>query len=135
MTDTDVDPVIGPRADRRRRRHHARRLRSAVRRTTTYAENIGVMAATRIYSTAAYWVAAAVAIALSLCPKVGAAISAIPPGVLGGATIVLYGLVGVLGVRIWFDQRRRLLQTAEPDDRGHPVDHRHRRLHLAAGGI
>ena len=69
--------------------------------TTTYAENIGVMAATRVYSTAAYWIAAAVAIALSLCPKVGAAISAIPPGVLGGATIVLYGLVGVLGVRIW----------------------------------
>jgi uracil-xanthine permease len=69
--------------------------------TTTYAENIGVMAATRVYSTAAYWIAAAVAVALSLCPKVGAAISAIPPGVLGGATIVLYGLVGVLGVRIW----------------------------------
>ncbi|KAA0118900.1 uracil-xanthine permease family protein [Mycolicibacterium sp. P9-22] len=69
--------------------------------TTTYAENIGVMAATRIYSTAAYWVAAVVAIVLSLCPKVGAAISAIPPGVLGGATIVLYGLVGVLGIRIW----------------------------------
>jgi xanthine/uracil permease len=42
-----------------------------------------------------------VAIALALCPKVGAAISAIPPGVLGGATIVLYGLVGILGVRIW----------------------------------
>ncbi|MEH3131777.1 MAG: NCS2 family nucleobase:cation symporter [Mycolicibacterium neoaurum] len=69
--------------------------------TTTYAENIGVMAATRIYSTAAYWVAAVVAIFLALCPKVGATISAIPPGVLGGATIVLYGLVGVLGIRIW----------------------------------
>jgi uracil-xanthine permease len=69
--------------------------------TTTYAENIGVMAATRVYSTAAYWIAGAVAIGLSLCPKVGALISAIPPGVLGGATIVLYGLVGVLGVRIW----------------------------------
>ena len=69
--------------------------------TTTYAENIGVMAATRVYSTAAYWVAAGVAIVLSLCPKVGAAISAIPPGVLGGATVVLYGLVGILGVRIW----------------------------------
>ena len=69
--------------------------------TTTYAENIGVMAATRVYSTAAYWIAAAVAIVLSLCPKVGAAISAVPPGVLGGATIVLYGLVGVLGIRIW----------------------------------
>ncbi|MDT5078672.1 MAG: hypothetical protein QOJ80_3309, partial [Mycobacterium sp.] len=69
--------------------------------TTTYAENIGVMAATRVYSTAAYWIAAAVAIVLAMCPKVGAAISAIPPGVLGGATIVLYGLVGILGVRIW----------------------------------
>ncbi|WOC11899.1 uracil-xanthine permease family protein [Gordonia sp. MP11Mi] len=69
--------------------------------TTTYAENIGVMAATRVYSTAAYWIAAGVAVVLSLCPKVGAVISAIPPGVLGGATIVLYGLVGILGVRIW----------------------------------
>jgi uracil-xanthine permease len=69
--------------------------------TTTYAENIGVMAATRIYSTAAYWVAGLVAIGLSLCPKIGAAISAVPAGVLGGATVVLYGLVGILGVRIW----------------------------------
>ena len=69
--------------------------------TTTYAENIGVMAATRVYSTAAYWVAGIAAIVLALCPKVGATISAIPPGVLGGATIVLYGLVGVLGIRIW----------------------------------
>ncbi|TGD89070.1 nitrate reductase [Mycolicibacterium sp. CH28] len=69
--------------------------------TTTYAENIGVMAATRVYSTAAYWVAGVTAILLALCPKVGATISAVPPGVLGGATIVLYGLVGVLGVRIW----------------------------------
>jgi xanthine/uracil permease len=73
--------------------------------TTTYAENIGVMAATRVYSTAAYWVAGIVAIALSLCPKVGAVISAIPAGVLGGATIVLYGLVGVLGIRIWLTNR------------------------------
>jgi uracil-xanthine permease len=69
--------------------------------TTTYAENIGVMAATRVYSTAAYWVAGVTAILLALCPKIGATISAVPPGVLGGATIVLYGLVGVLGVRIW----------------------------------
>lgn len=69
--------------------------------TTTYAENIGVMVATRVYSTAAYWVAGTVAILLALCPKVGAVISSIPPGVLGGATVVLYGLVGILGVRIW----------------------------------
>ena len=69
--------------------------------TTTYAENIGVMAATRVYSTAAYWVAGMTAALLALCPKVGATISAIPAGVLGGATVALYGLVGVLGVRIW----------------------------------
>jgi len=69
--------------------------------TTTYAENIGVMAATRVYSTAAYWVAGTTAVLLALCPKVGAVISAIPAGVLGGATVALYGLVGVLGIRIW----------------------------------
>jgi xanthine/uracil permease len=82
--------------------------------TTTYAENIGVMAATRIYSTAAYWVAAVVAVVLSLCPKVGAAISAIPPGVLGGATIVLYGLVGILGVRIWLTNHVDFSQPINP---------------------
>lgn len=71
--------------------------------TTTYAENIGVMAATRVYSTAAYWVAAATAIALAFIPKFGALILTIPNGVLGGATLVLYGLIGMLGVRIWLD--------------------------------
>lgn len=73
--------------------------------TTTYAENIGVMAATRVYSTAAYWVAAATAIALAFIPKFGALIFTIPSGVLGGATLVLYGLIGMLGIRIWMDNR------------------------------
>lgn len=73
--------------------------------TTTYAENIGVMAATRVYSTAAYWVAAATAIALAFIPKFGALILTIPTGVLGGATMVLYGLIGMLGVRIWMDNK------------------------------
>ncbi|MGP9537904.1 uracil-xanthine permease family protein [Brachybacterium sp. AOP43-C2-M15] len=71
--------------------------------TTTYGENIGVMSATRVYSTAAYWVAGVVAIGLSLSPKVGAAIFTIPPGVLGGVTFVLYGLIGIVGVRMWVD--------------------------------
>ena len=71
--------------------------------TTTYAENIGVMAATRVYSTAAYWVAAFTAILLAFVPKFGALIFTIPTGVLGGATLVLYGLIGMLGVRIWMD--------------------------------
>ena len=48
--------------------------------TTTYAENIGVMAATKVYSTAAYWVAGVAAIFLGLSPKVGAVIAAIPSG-------------------------------------------------------
>ena len=64
--------------------------------TTTYGENIGVMSATRVYSTAAYWVAGIAAILLSLSPKVGAAIFTIPPGVLGGVTFVLYGLIGIV---------------------------------------
>jgi uracil-xanthine permease len=69
--------------------------------TTTYAENIGVMAATRVYSVAAYYVAAVTAIGLGLSPKLGAVISATPGGVIGGITVVLYGMIGMLGVRIW----------------------------------
>jgi uracil-xanthine permease len=73
--------------------------------TTTYAENIGVMAATRVYSTAAYYVAAVVAILLGLCPKFGALINIIPGGVLGGITVVLYGMIGLLGAKIWKENR------------------------------
>jgi NCS2 family nucleobase:cation symporter-2 len=73
--------------------------------TTTYGENIGVMAATRVYSTAAYWVAAIVAILLGLSPKIGAAINTIPAGVLGGVTTALYGLIGIIGVKIWIDNK------------------------------
>ncbi|MBW3084006.1 putative pyrimidine permease RutG [Austwickia sp. TVS 96-490-7B] len=69
--------------------------------TTTYAENIGVMAATRIYSTAAYFVAALTAIAFGFSPKFGAVVSATPGGVLGGITVVLYGMIGLLGAKIW----------------------------------
>jgi xanthine/uracil permease len=69
--------------------------------TTTYAENIGVMAATRVYSTAAYYVAAIVAIAFGLSPKFGALVASTPGGVLGGITVVLYGMIGLLGAKIW----------------------------------
>jgi uracil-xanthine permease len=71
--------------------------------TTTYGENIGVMSATRVFSTAAYWVAGVVAILLGLSPKIGAVIFTIPPGVLGGVTTALYGLIGVIGIRIWVE--------------------------------
>ncbi|TQJ30502.1 uracil-xanthine permease family protein [Microbacterium sp. SLBN-146] len=73
--------------------------------TTTYGENIGVMAATRVYSTAAYWVAGIVAILLAMSPKIGAIFNSIPPGVLGGVTTALYGLIGIIGIKIWVDNR------------------------------
>ncbi|MDA4891868.1 NCS2 family nucleobase:cation symporter [Streptomyces sp. MS2A] len=73
--------------------------------TTTYGENIGVMASTRVYSTAAYWVAGIAAILLSLSPKFGAVINSVPQGVLGGITTALYGLIGIIGVKIWVDNR------------------------------
>jgi len=104
MTRTDLDPVMGRAiaAD-----GIGTVLASAVggSPTTTYAENIGVMAATRIYSTAAYYVAAVVAILFGLCPKFGALVSATPGGVLGGITVVLYGMIGLLGAKIWIDNR------------------------------
>ncbi|CAB4562133.1 MAG: nitrate reductase [Actinobacteria bacterium] len=73
--------------------------------TTTYAENIGVMAATRVYSTAAYWVAGIGAILLSLSPKFGAVLSATPAGALGGVAVALFGMIGLLGARIWIDAK------------------------------
>jgi uracil-xanthine permease len=100
MTGADLDPVMGRAiaAD-----GVGTVIASAVggSPTTTYAENIGVMAATRIYSTAAYYVAALVAIVFGLSPKFGALVSATPGGVLGGITVVLYGMIGLLGAKIW----------------------------------
>ncbi|MDP3892457.1 uracil-xanthine permease family protein [Nocardioides sp.] len=100
MTGADLDPVMGKAvaAD-----GVGTVVASAVggSPTTTYAENIGVMAATRVYSTAAYYVAAVVAILLGLVPKFGALVNATPPAVLGGITLVLYGMIGLLGAKIW----------------------------------
>ncbi|MFE2727450.1 uracil-xanthine permease family protein [Kitasatospora sp. NPDC059327] len=72
---------------------------------TTYSENIGVMAATRVYSTAAYWAAACFALLFGICPKFGAVVAAIPGGVLGGITVILYGMIGLLGAQIWTTAR------------------------------
>src|SRR6185436_5954807 len=100
MTGHDLDPVMG-------RAIAADGIGTALASsvggspTTTYAENIGVMAATRVYSTAAYYVAAVVAILFGLSPKFGALVSSTPGGVLGGITVVLYGMIGLLGAKIW----------------------------------
>ncbi|MFI6522559.1 uracil-xanthine permease family protein [Spirillospora sp. NPDC050679] len=104
MTGKDLDPVLG-------RAIAADGVTTVLATgvggspTTTYAENIGVMAATRVYSTAAYYVAAVVAVAFGLCPKFGALVAATPGGVLGGITVVLYGMIGLLGAKIWVENR------------------------------
>ncbi|MBA3367125.1 MAG: nitrate reductase [Geodermatophilaceae bacterium] len=104
MTKRDLDPVMG-------RAIFADGVGTVVASsvggspTTTYAENIGVMAATRVYSTAAYYIAAVVAILFGLIPKFGALIAATPGGVLGGITVVLYGMIGLLGAKIWKENR------------------------------
>jgi len=72
---------------------------------TTYAENIGVMAATRIYSTAVFLVAAVIAVLLGFSPKFGALIQAIPLPVMGGVSIVVFGLIAIAGAKIWVDNR------------------------------
>ncbi len=72
---------------------------------TTYAENIGVMAATKIYSTAVFLVAALIAVLLGFSPKFGAVIQTIPLPVMGGVSIVVFGLIAVAGAKIWVDNK------------------------------
>ena len=74
--------------------------------TTTYGENIGVMAATKVYSTAAYWCAAAFALHAEPVPEVRRGHQhRFPAGVLGGVTTLLYGMIGMIGVRIWVENK------------------------------
>lgn len=72
---------------------------------TTYGENIGVMAVTRVYSTLIFVVAGLFAVCLGLSPKFGALISTIPTPVLTGASIVVFGLISIAGVKIWLDNK------------------------------
>ncbi|MNY85131.1 putative pyrimidine permease RutG [compost metagenome] len=78
---------------------------------TTYAENIGVMAATRIYSTAVFMVAAMLAVLLGFSPKFGALIQAIPLPVMGGVSIVVFGLIAIAGAKIWVDNKVDFSET------------------------
>src|SRR3954466_11488920 len=104
MTERDLDPLIGRSimAD-----GAATTLAGAFggARTATHAGDHGTMGLTRVYSTLAYIIAGLIAIALALLPKFGAVISAIPVGVLGGAVTILFGLIAVLGARIWIEAR------------------------------
>jgi len=85
---------------------------------TTYAENIGVMTVTRIYSSLVFVMAALIAILLGFSPKFGALIQIIPAPVLGGMSVVVFGLIAVAGARIWvvnqvdFSDNRNLIVAA-----------------------
>lgn len=72
---------------------------------TTYGENIGVMAITRVYSVWVIRGAAILAIAFSFIGKISAAISTIPSAVMGGITILLYGVIAVQGFRMYVEQK------------------------------
>ena len=72
---------------------------------TTYGENIGVMAVTRVYSTIIFVVAGVFAISLGLSPKFGAIIHTIPTAILTGASIVVFGLITIAGAKIWIENK------------------------------
>lgn len=85
---------------------------------TTYGENIGVMAVTRVYSTIIFAVAGVFAIFLGLSPKFGAIVHTIPTAILTGASIVVFGLITIAGAKIWienkvdFSQNKNLMVAA-----------------------
>lgn len=84
--------------------------------TTTYAENIGVMSVTRVYSTQIFWYAAGFALVVGgFCPKLSALIRSIPSPVMGGVCLLLFGLIASNGLRMLvtngvdFDENRNLM--------------------------
>ena len=72
---------------------------------TTYAENIGVMGITRVFSIMVFVVAAVFAILLGFIPIFGALVRSIPVSVQGGITMYLFGLIAVIGSKIWIDAK------------------------------
>ena len=134
MTERDLDPLIG----RSIAADGAATTLAGMfggSGTTTYAENIGVMGLTRVYSTLAYIIAGGFAIALALLPKFGAIISAIPIGVLGGAVTVLFGLIAVLGARIWIEAKVDFRDPVNLAVGRRRADRRRRRLHAQLGRL
>ena len=74
--------------------------------TTTYAENIGVMSVTRVYSTQIFWYAAGFALVVGgFCPKLAALIQSIPSPVMGGVSLLLFGLIASNGLRMLVSNR------------------------------
>ena len=85
---------------------------------TTYGENTGVLALTRVFDPRVIRIAACCAIVLSFCPKFAAVIAAMPACVIGGVSLVLYGMISAVGVRnlienqVDFQNNRNVLVAA-----------------------
>ena len=78
---------------------------------TTYGENTGVLALTRVFDPRVVRIAAAFAILFSFCPKFAAVIGAMPPCVIGGVSLVLYGMISAVGIRNLVESRVDFTQT------------------------
>ena len=66
---------------------------------TTYGENTGVLALTRVYNPSVVRMAAVLAVVFSFCPKFAALISCMPAATIGGVSLILYGMISAVGVR------------------------------------
>ncbi len=91
---------------------------------TTYGENIGVMAITRVYSTWVIGGAAIFAILLSCVGKLAAAIQMIPLPVMGGVSLLLYGVIGASGIRVLIESKVDYNKAQKPDPDFRDFDHR-----------
>jgi uracil-xanthine permease len=104
MTGRDFDPLLG-------RAFFADGLATIIAGfgggtgVTTYAENMGVMAVTRVFSTLVFVVAGIVALILGFSPKFGALIMTLPGPVIGGLALVVFGLIAATAGRIWVENR------------------------------
>ena len=78
---------------------------------TTYGENTGVLALTKVFDPRVVRIAACFAILFSFCPKFAAVIGAMPPCVIGGVSLVLYGMISAVGIRNLVESRVDLTRT------------------------
>ena len=78
---------------------------------TTYGENTGVLALTRVFDPRVIRIAACFAIAFSFCPKFAAVISAMPAATIGGVSLVLYGMISGVGIRNLVENKTDLTKS------------------------
>ena len=78
---------------------------------TTYGENTGVLALTKVYDPRVVRIAAIFAIIASFCPKFSALVSAMPAGTIGGVSLILYGMISAIGVRNLVENHVDLAQS------------------------